>query len=150
MTFVTLQGAVLVVILALIAQQDFRTLRIPDSLNGVLALAGATVAALSGSQALREAVLASLIGGVMFWLARFAFQRWRGIEGLGLGDVKFITAAGLWLTPLQLPWLVLFASLTGIAHHLLSGADQNQRLPFGPHLALGLFLSWLLKIIGVV
>jgi leader peptidase (prepilin peptidase) / N-methyltransferase len=149
-TFVTFQGAILALLLGMIAYCDLRSFRIPDALNNALAFVGLAFSMINGSEAVREGLLAAALGGGLIWLARFAFKRFRRVDGLGLGDVKFITAAGLWLTPHLMPWMILSASLTGIAHHLLSGADRTQRLPFGPHLALGLFFSWLLKILGLV
>ena len=145
-----LQAATLTGLLVVIAYRDLCSYRIADALNAVLAISGFAFSAWAGTTVLRDAVLASLVIGSVFWLMRYLFKRWRNIEGLGMGDVKFATAAGLWLTPFHLPWFVLIASLSGILHHLIKGAAREERLPFGPHLALGLFASWLLKILDVV
>ena len=70
-------------------------------------------------------------------------RRLRGREGLGLGDVKLIAAAALWVGPFGISWLVLAACVSALAMVLamqLAGQplDRATRLPFGPHIALGL------------
>jgi leader peptidase (prepilin peptidase) / N-methyltransferase len=141
-----LQGVLLGFILTAVAIYDARHMLIPDSFNLALAVVGAAFLYQAGYDSSISAVLASVMGGLALLIARFVYKKWRGVDGLGLGDVKFMFAAGLWLTPQLLPWLLLFASLSGIAIALLfHGKDMQARLPFGPHLALGTLACWLLK-----
>jgi len=69
-----------------------------------------------------------------FWL--------RGKHGLGFGDVKFLAVIGLWLGDIHVfvAFLVL-SGLLGVATGLLwKLVSREERFPFGPALAIGLFL----------
>lgn len=139
----------LIAILAPMAWIDGRHLIIPDSLNVLLAISGLVHLYMqSRLVAIPSALLAAALVAVFFLGLRFAYLKLRGQAGLGLGDVKFLAAATLWLSPLGLPWLVLFASISGLAWHIVlmarnQPASWTQRVAFGPHLAVGFFISWL-------
>ena len=63
----------------------------------------------------------------------------RGRHGLGLGDVKFLGVAGLWLGA---AWLPAFFVVSGLAGAVLGLAwrrlGRGATFPFGPALAAGL------------
>ena len=85
---------------------------------------------------------------LLFWSLRWAYTKFRGKVGLGLGDVKFATAATAWTGLLALPWLILVASISALAYLAIlqiSGRvpDLQTRIPFGPHLCVGLLVTWL-------
>jgi leader peptidase (prepilin peptidase)/N-methyltransferase len=89
--------------------------------------------------------LASLIGliaggGVLLLIAE-AYRRWRGVEGLGMGDVKMLAMIGAFLGwQLMLVTLVLasFAgSLLGVALIASGRGSMKLALPFGTFLAVG-------------
>ena len=69
------------------------------------------------------------------------------LDGIGLGDAKFLAAAGAWVGWQSLPSLVLIAACTAIVLILLTrvgkSGDLNRRLPFGPHLALAAWVTLL-------
>jgi len=74
------------------------------------------------------------------------YFRLRHTEGLGLGDVKFLVAAAIWVGVAGLPTLLLIAALAalGVAGCLQLAGHRMQRqtsMPFGPFLALGLLLT---------
>jgi leader peptidase (prepilin peptidase)/N-methyltransferase len=74
----------------------------------------------------------------------------RKIQGLGLGDVKFLSAAGTWIGIAGLPTLLLIATLIALAAAgslQLAGRDMTRQtsLPFGPFLAIGLLLTLVLR-----
>jgi leader peptidase (prepilin peptidase)/N-methyltransferase len=89
-----------------------------------------------------EASLIGLIagGGVLFAIAE-AWYRLRGIEALGMGDVKMLAMIGAFLGwKLMLVTLVLssFAgSLIGIGVIALGRGGMKSMLPFGTFLAVG-------------
>jgi leader peptidase (prepilin peptidase) / N-methyltransferase len=120
---------------------------IPDGLNltiAVVGLAKAIVAggAMAGVEALRDATIIGAIG----WLLRRLYFAWRQIQGLGLGDVKFLAAAGAWVGFSGIPMLILIATLGALtaagglqlAGHSLT---RHTSLPFGPFLAMGLLAA---------
>jgi leader peptidase (prepilin peptidase)/N-methyltransferase len=83
-------------------------------------------------------------GGVLFAIAE-AYYRLRGIEGLGMGDVKMLAMIGAFLGwQLMLVTLVLasFAgSLVGIGLMLSGRGGMKAALPFGTFLAVGALVA---------
>jgi leader peptidase (prepilin peptidase)/N-methyltransferase len=78
----------------------------------------------------------------------YAYRRRRGFDGLGGGDAKLLAGAGAWLGWEALPFILLMASLAGIAAFLLIAArerrfDPGRPIPFGPFLALATWMAWL-------
>jgi leader peptidase (prepilin peptidase) / N-methyltransferase len=93
--------------------------------------------------------LSSLIGiivggGILFAIAE-AYYRLRGIEGLGMGDVKMLAMIGAVLGwPLMLLTLVLasFAgSVVGVGLMASGRGGMQAALPFGTFLALGALVA---------
>jgi leader peptidase (prepilin peptidase)/N-methyltransferase len=93
--------------------------------------------------------LSSLIGliaggGILFALAE-AYYRLRGIEGLGMGDVKMLAMIGAVLGwPLMLLTLILasFAgSVVGVGLMASGRGGMQAALPFGTFLALGALVA---------
>lgn len=72
---------------------------------------------------------------------RYGYRVLRGKDGLGMGDVKFLAVCGVWLgVPALLPFL-FFAGIFGVVTGLIWRALGNGHLfPFGPALALSMFL----------
>ena len=79
-------------------------------------------------------------GGVLFLIAE-GYYRLRGIEGLGMGDVKMLSMIGAFLGwPLMLVTLVLasFAgSIIGVGMIVSGRGGMKAALPFGTFLAVG-------------
>lgn len=89
-------------------------------------------------------------GFLMAWGLRALFQRLKGREALGLGDVKFFAVAGLWTGIAGLADFMLLSGLAGMlfaAGWRLRGGDVV--FPFGPALAFGLFAVMLLHAGGI-
>jgi len=91
---------------------------------------------------LTGALIGALIGGGSLWLMGWTWEKLRGIEAMGLGDVKMMFMVGAYLgwrlTILTIFIGVLGGSIIGI----LLMAKQRQRnmqmlLPFGVFLGLG-------------
>jgi leader peptidase (prepilin peptidase) / N-methyltransferase len=120
---------------------------IPNWLNITIAGLGLSKALLiGGPSAGLEAACEGAVIGAVFWLLRSLYFSLRKIQGLGLGDVKFLAAAGIWVGVVGLPMLVMTAALTALA---CAGAMQLARrqltaqtsMSFGPFLAIGLLLT---------
>ena len=79
-------------------------------------------------------------GGILYAIAE-AYYRWRGVEGLGMGDVKMLAMIGAFLGwKLMLVTLVLasFAgSLVGLGLIASGRGGMKLALPFGTFLAAG-------------
>lgn len=143
----------LALLLAGISAADLRSWRIPDGLNAALGLLGLYWAGWSG--ALLAGLAGALVGLAGALLIRLAYFRLRGRQGLGLGDVKFLGAAGAWVGWDGLPALLLIASVSGLVLVLAeraAGRDLGaaSRVAFAPHLSLGLFAAWVVKAFALV
>ncbi|HLZ77179.1 A24 family peptidase [Phenylobacterium sp.] len=131
-----LRAALMAIIgLCLVAEVavDAKVQRLPNRLTLAVALGGATLSALSGWMALGMGLLAALASGAILLQLRRSFARRRGDPGLGLGDVKLISALALWLG-VATPLMVLGAAVLGLAASLLV-RPARQRTPFGPMIA---------------
>ena len=143
--------ATLCLLSVVLAWIDIRDGIIPDWLNLSIAGLGLAKAVMAnGSAAGIEAAGEGAAIGLIFWLLRRLYFGWRKIQGLGLGDVKFLAAAGIWIGVAGLPILLLFAALTALAAAAvmqLAGRDMTRQtsLPFGPFLTLGLLLALIVQ-----
>jgi len=103
---------------------------------------------------LAGAVIGAIAGGGSLWLMGFLWEKMRGVEAMGLGDVKMMFMVGAYLgwrlTVLTIFIAVLTGSLIGIAMMLRRGGRNLQMmLPFGIFLGIGAVIS-LLAGTGVV
>jgi len=121
---------------------------IPDQISLALAGLGLGYQALTDNRHMAWLLaLAGAAAGISIaWLLRALFQRTRGREALGLGDVKFFAVAGLWAGIYGLADFMMISGLAG----LLFASGWRWRggdavFPFGPALAFGLYSVVLLK-----
>ena len=127
---------------------DIRRGIIPDGLNFSIAGLGLVkVVIAGGAMAGIEAASEGAVIGLIFWLLRRLYFALRKIQGLGLGDVKFLAAATPWIGIAGIPTLLLIATLTALAAAgslQLAGRGMTRQtsLPFGPFLAIGLLLTF--------
>ena len=95
------------------------------------------------------AVIGALAGGGSLWLMGFLWERLRGVEAMGLGDVKMMFMVGAFLgwrlTILTILIGAFTGSLVGIAMMVRRG-DRNLQtmLPFGIFLGIGSIVSLLI------
>jgi len=99
-------------------------------------------------------IIGAAAGGGSLWLMGFLWEKIRGVEAMGLGDVKMMFMVGIYLgwrlTILTIFIAVLAGSLAGIAIMLRRGGRSLQlMLPFGIFLGTGAILSFLFGV-GVV
>jgi leader peptidase (prepilin peptidase) / N-methyltransferase len=106
-------------------------------------------AGLAFSAMLPPGWMASLIGavlggGVLFAIAE-TYYRLRGVEGLGMGDVKMLAMIGAFLGPqLTLVTLILASlagSIVGVAIIASGRGGMQAALPFGTFLAVGALVA---------
>jgi len=130
-----------------LAAIDLREMILPDRLTLPLIAIGLGVAALAFPRPL-DHVIGAAVAGAGFAALGWGWQRATGREALGLGDAKLFAAAGAWLGWQGLPTVLLIASAAGLAAALvraLRGAGGLRTpLPFGPALAAGFWLTWVL------
>ncbi|HKP72450.1 MAG TPA: prepilin peptidase [Pyrinomonadaceae bacterium] len=97
---------------------------------------------------LAGALLGAAVGGGSLWLMGFLWERLRGVEAMGLGDVKMMFMVGAFLgwplTVVTIFLAVVGGSLTGVALMLWRRErDMQMLLPFGIFLGLGALASLL-------
>ena len=94
------------------------------------------------------ALVGALVGGGSLWLIGWLWEKLRGVEAMGLGDVKMMFMVGAYLgwplTVLTIFLGVLTGSIIGVALMLRQGRrDMKMLLPFGIFLGLGSIISLL-------
>jgi leader peptidase (prepilin peptidase)/N-methyltransferase len=93
----------------------------------------------------RDSLIGVLIGGGVLYAIAEAYYRVRGIEGLGMGDVKMLGMIGAFLGwKLVLVTLVLASfsgSFIGIAMMMSGRGGMKAALPFGTFLAVGALIA---------
>jgi leader peptidase (prepilin peptidase)/N-methyltransferase len=115
---------------------------LPSLLNGSFSVLPVWLTSLIG------AVIGALIGGGSLWLMGWTWEKLRGIEAMGLGDVKMMFMVGAYLG-WRLTILTIFVGvLTGSIIGILLMVRQRERnmqllLPFGVFLGLGAIASLL-------
>jgi|SRR5215472_486063 len=95
------------------------------------------------------AAIGALAGGGSLWLMGFAWEKLRGIEAMGFGDVKMMFMVGAFLGWRLTILTILLAALTGSIAGLMIMARRGSRnlqmmLPFGIFLGIGSIVSLLL------
>ena len=74
------------------------------------------------------------------------YFRLRRREGLGLGDAKLFAAGGAWLGWQALPLVLAVSAVTGLIFALVTRRRPPAApVAFGPWLALGIWLGWLMR-----
>jgi leader peptidase (prepilin peptidase)/N-methyltransferase len=134
------------------AAADLRVLILPDAITLPLLPAGLAVAHFLLSANLLDHVIGAVAGGGALWIVDIAYRRARGRAGLGMGDVKLVTAAGAWLGWPTLPWLIIAATLIALGLVLvmrLTGTrvTGTTPVPFGAPLAAAFFALWLVRLL---
>jgi leader peptidase (prepilin peptidase)/N-methyltransferase len=113
---VVISFGLLCLLSTVLAWIDIRRGIIPDWLNLTIAGVGLSKAVfVGGPLAGLEVACEGAAIGAIFWLLRRLYFAFREVQGLGLGDVKFLAAAGIWVGIAGLPMLLLVAALTALA-----------------------------------
>lgn len=141
-----------------IAWEDFCSLTVSDLHLAVLGAGGLIRSALSVWDASNPQMLitnlaeiiaiAALLGLALYALA--VLFRWiRRVEGLGLGDIKLISVAALWM-PVEIVFQgIAVAAITAllllaiIALRMPEVFPADRRIPFATFLAPSLWLVWM-------
>ena len=149
-------GCALAVVMIAIAAIDARWFVIPDILvlSG-LAFGFVAASTAPGGQWATELATAALRGAVLALLLfgfREAYRRFRGRDGLGLGDVKLAAVAGVWLGWTEVAIAIDLAALSALAVVLLLAARGQKitgttRVPFGLFFAPAIWFAWLLQVL---
>jgi leader peptidase (prepilin peptidase)/N-methyltransferase len=119
---------------------DLDHMIIPDviSLNGIAVGVIVSLCGLIPEMNIKTSLLGTLFGGAILYIPAIVYEKLRGSEGLGGGDIKLLAMIGAF-TGVHGVVLVLFsASLVGSAIALITivakGSSAKTPIPFGPFL----------------
>lgn len=131
-----------------LAMIDQRTGYLPDIMTLPLIPAGLAVTYSLDPELLMGHLAGALAGFAAFYAIAALYHRFRGRDGLGLGDAKLIAAAGAWVGWEGLPSVVLWACFTAFVMILTVRALGHQftlksSIAFGPYLCFGFWIVWL-------
>jgi leader peptidase (prepilin peptidase)/N-methyltransferase len=147
-------GAALGLLMLGVAWADARRFFVPNALSGSAFALGVIHSIVqspdSGFEAALMAFSRAAFAAGLFFLVRIAYRRFRGRDGLGLGDVKLAAAAGAWLSLPMLPMAIEIAAITALAAYVLRQGSRRRvlraagRVPFGAFLAPAIWFGWVL------
>jgi leader peptidase (prepilin peptidase)/N-methyltransferase len=125
---------------------------IPDRFSIGCWIVALLAAVLWGEPHWISSLAGAAMGFGMFFLLAWGYEKWKGVEGLGFGDVKMMGWIGAWVGFEAVPFVVLSASITGLVAGLWSmrksGEGMKTAIPFGPFLAVGAYAAWVLRALG--
>jgi leader peptidase (prepilin peptidase) / N-methyltransferase len=119
---------------------DLDHMIIPDviSLNGTAIGIVASFADLIPELNWRLSLVGACFGALVLYVPAFIYQKIRGLEGLGGGDIKLLAMIGAFTGPYGVIFVLFFSSLTGsvvaLVGMLIKGSSSTTPIPFGPFL----------------
>jgi leader peptidase (prepilin peptidase)/N-methyltransferase len=148
-------GAFLGLLMSAIAVVDSRRYIIPNELTAAafaLALLRAgTVGPDADWLGVAWAALRAAAIAVPFLALMLGYRRWRGRDGLGLGDIKLAAVAGAWLGFATIFAVIELATLSALGAYFINARLRKRPLkataflPFGLFLAPAIWLGWLIE-----
>jgi leader peptidase (prepilin peptidase)/N-methyltransferase len=131
-----------------LAVVDHKHFILPDFLTLPLIPFGLIATWAIGPAALFDHVAGVVIGFGFIVILREGYRRWRGREGIGVGDAKLLAASGAFVAWQALPSVILIASLAAlgvVVLRTLQGTSMSltDRMPFGTFLCLATWIVWL-------
>lgn len=157
-TLSTAAAVVFLYLLLLLAFIDWDTMRLPNSLVGMLFGIGALGAAISQftgfrvapllvwtgggplAQPLVGATVGAALGGGVVLLISLTYAAVRKTQGMGMGDVKLLAAIGVYLGPYSIMAMFL-GTVLGAVYGMIPARGSHEggrrKFPFGPFLAVG-------------
>jgi leader peptidase (prepilin peptidase) / N-methyltransferase len=135
-------------VLLALAVMDLHSLFLADALTLPLIPTGLAFCLWLEPEAIWAHVAGAVAGAAVLAALSWGYFRLRGREGLGLGDVKLMAAAGAWVGVGGLGTVILWAVMVNaimIALDHLRGRplSATTQVPLGTGLATGLWLTWL-------
>ena len=86
-------------------------------------------------------IIAGFVYGALAWILGQGVSKVLKKDALGMGDVKFFAAAGLWLGMSPLGWFCLASGIFGVGLGFLWKAlKKGDVFPFGPAIILSLYV----------
>jgi leader peptidase (prepilin peptidase)/N-methyltransferase len=133
----------------MLSRIDLREHRLPNSLVAISYLGGILGFALIALFQSDPWILGLSIAGSL--VASLAYLAVHLLGGMGMGDVKYAAVVGLYLgslgwTYLYVGSLISFACAALWALPLMFSGRENRNVPFGPFMAMGVFVSGIIAV----
>lgn len=134
---------ILIFIFGLVAVSfiDLKHMILPDSFTLTGIVLGLVGSFWSSQRTIVESAVGVFIGGGLLWLIAYFYLAIKKQEGMGGGDIKLLAWIGAVLGVKALPFVILFASVTGSVAGIVAALRSNEGLrtaiPFGPFLSAG-------------
>jgi leader peptidase (prepilin peptidase)/N-methyltransferase len=152
---------VLALLMSLITLIDLRHFIIPNVLSFPAVPLGMLANILvfhpeDWSAGLTESLIGAILAGGSFYLLRAAWLHLRGIDGLGMGDVKLAAVAGAWLGPSLLAPACLASALAGLGAVAIMALRPGRKIvmsdeiPFGSFIAPVILGFWIWRVFDLV
>ncbi|NPA12968.1 MAG: prepilin peptidase [Aquificae bacterium] len=115
---------------------------IPDELNLTGFILGLVYLFIRKDMEPVDGLIGAVAGSGLLWLIGYLYLKLRGIEGLGMGDVKMMVFVGVYLGWFGALFTVFFGALLGVVAGVISATlskaeDKGKfAIPFGPFLAI--------------
>lgn len=145
---ISIGSFVLFALLFIAASVDVRFFIVPNHINLSILLSGIGFSYLTGVPSLGISAGGILCGGGSLLLICIMFRLLRGYDGMGMGDVKLLGAAGAWIGWYGIAPVLFLSSVMGLIFALAAGFKINarKRLAFAPFLGVAIFCTWLLQV----
>ena len=151
--FILLSVLAAIILLIVMSIIDLKYMILPDELNLALGLCGVAFHVLTQYQYgdIQSMALGSILGAGLLYGIRFFANRHYERDTLGLGDVKLLAAAGVWLGAEGVLQSITLGALAGLIHGLVYAAIvahqnktrftiSNLTIPAGPGFSVGIII----------
>jgi leader peptidase (prepilin peptidase)/N-methyltransferase len=148
-------GAFLGLLMSAIAVTDNSRYIIPDELTATAFALALLRAGIVGPEAdwlgVAWAALRAAAIALPFLALMLGYRRWRGRDGLGLGDIKLAAVAGAWLSFATIFAVIELATLSALGAYFINARlrkrplKATEFLPFGLFLAPAIWIGWLIE-----
>jgi leader peptidase (prepilin peptidase)/N-methyltransferase len=123
---------------------DLETQRLPNVLTYSGTIAGLVFSVFFPPYFV-DSLIGAVLGAAVLLLVRAAWKLWKGVDAMGLGDVKMLAMIGAFLGWRQVPVVLFLASVAGavigLSLNLFRGRSMQSKLPFGTFLAIAAFVA---------
>jgi leader peptidase (prepilin peptidase)/N-methyltransferase len=117
---------------------------LPDVMTYPSIVFGLACSFFGGFASFPQALLGAAVGAALPALVILIYKLWRGVEGMGWGDVKYLSAIGAVVGVFDCLWVLVVAAVVGavvgVALILVGRGSGKTALPFGTFLALAVLL----------
>ena len=140
-------GLPLIALLLPLVLIDLDYLWLPEPLCRWGLVLGVLVSSVAGIPAFASHLIAAVLALLLLEGLSALAERLLGQPGLGLGDAKLAALGGAWLGPggiaAAMALAVVSGALAGGTARLSGRLGPREPFPFGPFIALGIWLVWL-------